>query len=583
MADNRSDQQKAKDAEMTLKNLKRIRQPFEEMIDNILKYVNHSRRLITDQESSKGQKTGIEVYDGTALSALNILTKGLCGYSVSRSFRWFTYTLPGKLNFSRTSAMRGQSGKRMDDVPEVKVWLEECEDVIYAAFLRSNLYDVMPEIVKDAASVGTVTAYLEEDVDKGRIIFTVPHFRECYIAEDRFGQVDTNYRETKYSLRQMLDKWGLEALKEADANFLNRLEKNPYDEETVIHAIYPRSDHDRSRLGGKYMPWASLWTLKKGSKLLQESGYESKPAITWRWFKNSDEWYGRSPAWDAYVDIALSQQQGQTNLIAAHKSVEPPMVGPESLRNAVVNAPGGWSWMEDSLYGKNVFPKPLNEIRNLPFSVEMQARTENMIKQHFHVDFFLMLSQAAMNKVAITATQVVEMMGEKAAILSVEIGRMETEAVNPIHDRVFDIEMRAGRIPPPPQILLDVSDGHIEVDYLGPLAQAQKRLYKTQAISAGVAKLAEISAVFPEVLDIPDPVELGKEILDSYGFPAKCMRTEDEIEEIRAQRAEKQAIAEQIQAGTEIAKALPGAGKAIEPNSPLGMIAGMGAQPGGTA
>lgn len=563
-----TDDQKAKDCEKYLDILKQIRQPYEAMIDNILTYVHHGRRKITDKGAQKGQKTGIDIYDGTALGALNLMADGLSGYTMSKSYRWFEYTLPGKLNFPRWSGMRAWSGKRMDEYPDVKEWLEACEEVLYAAFLRSNFYDVSPEIVKDAGSVGTVNIILEEDIDAGRTIFTIPHFRECYIAENIFGQVDTNYRVYKLSLRSLVKKFTLEKMMEVKRGFKKDYENNPYDELEVIHATYPRNDYDPEKVNGKNKPVASLWVLREPRAVLLESGYDESPKITWRWMKNNDEWYGRSPCWNAYIDVMTANQQGKTNLEAGHKMVHPPMVAPETLRGLVRSGPGGWTFVPEG-FGKENMPLPLNEKLQLPFAVEMQDRYDAKIKEHLHVDFFLMLSQAAMENRNLTATQVIEMTGEKAAVLGPRIGRMESEALNPVHDRMFAIEKRAGRIPEPPEILMEYGGEDIEIDYMGPLSQAQKKLFKSQGIRGGLEALAPLATIHPETVHVVDPYETAKDLLESSGFPSKDLRDKEAFDEIVQGIRQQQEVAETIASGSEIAKALPSAGKAPEEGSPL--------------
>ena len=66
-------QEKEERAAKMLTALAKVRQPFELQIDNIIEFVQHGRRKITDKDNLKGQKTGIKVYDGTAISALNLL------------------------------------------------------------------------------------------------------------------------------------------------------------------------------------------------------------------------------------------------------------------------------------------------------------------------------------------------------------------------------------------------------------------------------------------------------------------------------------------------------------------------------
>lgn len=567
--DTRSDDDKAKDVEKLLKSLELIRLPYESMINQILTFVNHSRRKIRiGKDSQKGQKTGIEVFDGSALQALNLLSDGLAGYSISRSFRWFEYTLPGKFNFPRTSGMRAWSGKRMDEYPEVKEWLESDEEVMYAAFLRSNLYDVAPSMISDAASVGTVSPIIEEDVGSGRIIFTIPHFREIFIAEDSFGEVDTRYRIYKLTLKQMVEKFGSDKMVEVKPDFKDKYKENPYSEMEVVHAMAPRLDFDAEKLNGKNKPFYSTWILRDPTKLLMESGVSDGP-VCWRWRKNNDELFGRSPAWDAYIDIMTSQQQGKTNLIAGHKMVEPPMVAPADLRGLVQSGPAGWTWIEGKVTRDNM-PLPLNERIELPFGQEQQDRTDAKIREHFHVDFFLMMSSlAAQNRQPVTATQVIEMSGEKAAVLGPRIGRLESEAMNPIHDRMWQIEKRAGRLPDPPQILLDSVGANIEIDYMGPLSQTQKRLFKSQGIRGGLESMAGLIAIHPDTVHVIEPYETAKDLLESTGFPSKDLRSKEEFNKVVGVEKERQATQEAIAAGTEIAGAVPAAGKAPEEGSPL--------------
>jgi hypothetical protein len=566
-----TDDDKVRKIESTLKLLESIRLPWEAQIDNIIKFINHGRRKISDKDGMKGQKTGIDVYDGTAISAKNLLVDGMCGYMMSRSLRWLAFILPGKFNFARTSGMRRWSGKRMDEYPEVKEWLADCEDVVYSALMRSNFYDVSTEFVGDCVTIGTTHLMSEEDLGASRTVYTVPHFRECYIAENRYGTIDTNFRVCKYTLEQLVDKFGMDKMKQLDMGFELRYERNRFEEKEVIHAIYPRKYTEPGRVDSKNKPIASLWVLRSPLKLLDESGYDEMPIFSWRWRKNSDEWFGRSPAWDAYVDVMTANQQGKSNLIAGHKMIEPPMVGPEDMRGKVNTGPGGWTWINSM---ERQMPQPLVTGIQLPFGKEQQERTDNAIKEHFHVNFFLMLYQAAFNKVDLTATQVLGMQGEQAAVLGTRVGKLESEGLNPAIDRQFAIESRAGRIPEIPQILLDVGVERIEIDYMGPLAQAQKRLSKSRSLQAGLQMIQEVVNATGAPPDKVNVDGVYDEIFESTGFPPRCIRTDDEVLEIRESRARQQVKQAELENAIQITKAMPAAGKAVEEGSPLSAMSG---------
>ena len=220
---NRDDDQKAKDCLKYLLVLAEQRLFWEPMIDNIIAYVNHGRRFITDRDLWDGQQTGQYVYDDTAMLARNKLRDGMVGNLCSRNQPWFALELPGKLNFPRTSKMRSWSGQRVDSYPQVQQWIQDSQDVMYSAFNRSNFYDVNTEFISDGATCGTGYMLAEEDIENARIVFTVPHFREMFIAENQYGQVDTDYRVYKMTLRQLAQKFGWDKMCGIEHEFRKRL------------------------------------------------------------------------------------------------------------------------------------------------------------------------------------------------------------------------------------------------------------------------------------------------------------------------------------------------------------------------
>lgn len=568
MAEKQTDEKTAKDIIRYHEYLKQIRLPFESVVDDILEFVRQSKPIRSTQ---KGQKLTGNVYDGTAISALNLWADGMYGYLCSPNLDWFSLTIPNTVNFNRMSAMRQFNGKRIDDIPEVAQWLNDSEDVMKSAFLRSNFYAVMPQFFRDGGSIGTAAMDIEEDIGKGRIFFTPIHFREYCLAEDKNGMVDTMYRRFPVTLRNLVQRFGLDTIKKVDKDFEKKYEKNPYDETYLIHAVQPRVDFDPSRIDSKSKPFGSYWVLEdKKDTLLDEGGYRRFPSIGWRYRKETDEVYGRSPAWDAYAEIMLGQQEARTNLIAGQKMAEPPMVGPEDLRGRVNSGPKGWTWVEQM----GDAPQPLNTGIQLPFILEMRERTGKAIEKHFNVDFFLMLSQAAYNKVFLTATQVIQMAGEKAAVLATRTDTLNIEAFNPIIDRVWDIELEARRLPPPPDIMKEFGGGNIEIDYLGPLAQAQKVMFETQGIKASLETGMQIAQIFPEALDILDGDEMMREIFKANRAPAKTMRSKEKVDELRQQRQQQQQMQAGIEQMSQVATALPGASKTIESGSAIDVLTG---------
>lgn len=579
--------QRAKDAHKYLEVLADERLPYEPLIDYLIMYVNHGRRSIQGKDLWPGQPTGLEVFADTAMTSANMLVNGMVGYLCSRNQSWFAFELPGNLNFPRSGAMRAWSGKRIDSYPEVQKWLQNSSDVCYSAFNRSNFYDVSTEFIRDCVTAGTSHLLVEEDVAQSRTVCTVPHFRECYIAENDFGQVDTNYRVYKMTLRQLVQKFTLETMERADLDFKREYESNMHAEREVLHAVYPRKDYDPGPVSvGKRKRWASDWIYRKGGKvlgkqasddqftMLSEGGYDSMPSMSWRWRKNSDELYGRGPAHDAWVSIALDNQMGRTNLITGQKAAQPPLVADSALRNKIMRGPDGITFIDNVRGSVSAYaPVPLNGtgIQQLPFNLEYQDKVAQSIRDHFHTDVFMLLTQIGQQKGMgrPVTEQIFEMQNEKAAILGTIIGNLQSEGFNPLINRFFDIESRAGRIPEVPQILLDSEHGPVQVQYLGMLAQAQTRLSKMRSIQSAVAGLQSITQFDPLAMHAVDTDQAVREFWDAAGAPVSCLRDAKAIARIRQMAQEQAQKQQQIENAPKIAKAAALAGKGAEADSPL--------------
>jgi len=590
----RTEDQKAKDAEKYLEILAAQRIFWEPMIDNIIMYVNHGRRFIQDRDLWPGQQTGQEIFDDAAMLARNRLVDGMVGNLCSRNMAWFGLEIPGKINFPRTSGMRAWSGQRIDSYPQVQKWIQECQEVLYSAFNRSNFYDKNTEFISDGATCGTAYLLIEEDIKNSRTVFTVPHYRECFIAENEFGMVDTNYRVYKMTLRQMAEKFGMETMKDADPNFEKDYESNLYSERDVLHAIYPRADFDPNKIDAKNKKWESVWVYRRGGKMLpvsgsyknsddkitmlHEGGYDSMPIISWRWRVNSDEVYGRGPAHDAFVSIAKANQMGRTNLVTAQRAAEPPLVAYSDLRGAIQRGPNGITYVEANRGDIRArMPQQLTTgVQNLPFTVEYEDRVAKIINEYFHTDVFMMMSQLAQggDTSRMVVDQVQEIQGEKAAILGTRVGNLQAEAFDQIINRMYEIEAAAGRIPDPPDILLSMPHGGVMVQYLGPLAQAQTRLTKVRSIQSGLQMLGQVAQMNPTSVDIVDYDQTAKEILDSVSFPASCLRDERQVTAIRQQRNVMAAQERQSETIPKMAKAAANLAKSPESGSILQKLMG---------
>jgi len=136
-----------------------------------------------------------------------------------------------------------------------------------------------------------------------------------------------------------------------------------------------------------------------------------------------------------------------------------------------------------------------------------------------------------------------ERQAEKAAVLGTVIGRISSEFLDPIIDLTFDIAMRGKRLPPPPPAFVQAMQqdgGRIEVDYLGPLAQAQKKFHVTQGATQSMNAVAPLMQMNPQIADLINWDQLALEIMRAYGMPQKIVRDKTEVAQLRQQKAMQQ-------------------------------------------
>jgi hypothetical protein len=151
-----------------------------------------------------------------------------------------------------------------------------------------------------------------------------------------------------------------------------------------------------------------------------------------------------------------------------------------------------------------------------------------------------------------TATEVRERVFEKMLILGPILGRLMNELLDPLIHRTFSILSRNNKLPPIPPIL---RGQEYKIEYISPLAKAQ-RMAEAQSIKEFLGLMGELAKVNQTVLDNLNFDEAMKELSNIYNAPANMLRSDDEVQKLREQRAK------MIQAQQEMEMAQVGAGAA---------------------
>jgi hypothetical protein len=517
--------------------LKDRRSLFDTLQEDVAKHVIPFRQDWTP-DVQQGQKHGTHIWDGTPQGAVNIFTNGMYGNVVSPALPWF---------------MIQSSDDLLNDIASVKAWAQEATKAVSRALYRSNFYREMLPFIADWGTIGTATLYSELDEATQRIAFNAIHPKQIYIATDRFGFVDTVFREYKISLRNAVDQFGLESLSETHKNMY---EDDKFKEIKILHAVYPRVDYDHTRKDVQNKPFASVWIDIENNRVFRISGFDEFPYAVGRYAVNTGEDYGRSPAMESLPDIKGLHKIGKDLLQASDMHVNP-------MYNVPVDQKGQVRIGSKKI---NYFTDPQRVVHragvegNYFVGVDREQRKQENVREAFHVNFFLMLQNAERG---MTATEILERQSEKAIVLAPAVGRLTFEVLDKIISRTFNIEFEAGRIPPPPTAITE-NQNEVEVTYLGPLAQVQARLFENRGLINGLEVIAPLIKIWPEIRDNYNPDEIADVVSDSYNMPQKVRRSVEEILTLRRSQAQAAQAAQEQAAAESTARALKDAGAANE-------------------
>lgn len=538
------------------KSMEMVRDPYETgMWEDIGRFVNQRRKDITlsSVTNDKGRNLGTQIYDGTPAGALNTWADGMQGLLLSG--RWFKSVTENPL---------------VNKIDRVREWLQVYDLKMYSAFDRGNFYAMIPQWLRDGGSIGTATTFTEEIIGTGRISHTPVHPREVFIAENQFGEVDTWHRKFMMTAKKIFEKFGEKTSDQVKKD----AEEHPDKEYEIIHAVFPNKDRVYGKRTSSNKPIRSVYMESKTGdrgkvgQIVRDSGFDISQYTTWRFRKNSDEVYGRSPAADALTEVFTLNQMGKTLLEVAQLSANPARNVPLEMRGRVRMNPKGNNYYDDP---KRIISN-INSGVNYPISAKEREEVRNSMEDKFRVKFF----NAFIGRTGeATREEILAIKNEQAGLLIAQVDMLYIEGIKSFFDIVSDIEDRRGTfteeagMPPIPEEILE-SGGRINFILTGPLAQAQREIRELEPIQKTLGNLSEAAAVLgPEMLDGVNKDELQEIIMEAGSYPQIAMNSRDKRQEIRDARAEKQAQLEQQQLAIEAGKSpnlmkAPEAGSAAE-------------------
>lgn len=511
-------------------------------------------------DGNRGERRNLQIIDGTGPMAVRTLSSGMMAGITSPARPWMRLTTPDP---------------DLANFPKVKDYLWIVTQRLLAIFQKSNLYNSLPVLYEDLGVFGTAPMLAEEDFDSVMRFntFGVGSYR---IAKDHRGMVNTFVREFRMTIRQLVDKFGSETPDgKPDWSKFSAYVKEQYDRgnyETwidVVHVIQPNAEFDPRRLQSKYKRFESCYYergtgggmsgsyMRQGpdeNKYLRESGYDMNPILCPRWSVTGEDVYGtKSPGTIALGD-ARQLQWGEKKIAKAiDKMIDPAMVGPTSLRGQKASLLPGDITFSDAASNNGGF-RPAHEVQfRLDFAEQKQEQVRGRVRRAFFEDLFLMLANDTRS--GTTAREIEERHEEKLLALGPVYEQLNQDLLDPMVDLAFYYASRFDVLPPPPEELEGMD---LKVEYISVMAQAQKLV--------GIGSLERFTGFVGQVAQV-DPSALDKvnrdELIDQYGealsVPPGIILSDDQVAEIRGERAraaQAREQAEMISAGAKAAKDL---------------------------
>ena len=486
------------------------------------------RKATINTVRTRGEKAHKDRFSSAPMHYHEVLAANLQGTLTSRSFRWFDLIL--------------SNNDELNKDPEMKGWLQDSSKRMWSAINQSNFHSHSHEFYIDLTGFGTANIVVQAKPGPRRwngLKFRTFPIQEYIFEEDEDGQPNAVCMFYNWTARQIRSQFPNATL----SNSVTKAFKtDPNRKFMFLHWVIPRYESDPSKKDKMNMPFGSYWVDHQSEIIVEEGGFEEFPAMPTRWSRNSGEVYGRGPGSTALADIKVLNKATELALDSWAKNLDPPwfvlddgVVGKVDLRpgKGTVVRDRDALWFYESRGRPGVDQIKFEDLRN-------------SIKMTFFADQLELPQSDRM-----TAEEIRTRVELMQRVLGPTLGRLETEYLNPLVMRIFNIMFRAGAFAEPPQIVIDAfnaGETELEVKYSGPLARAE-RLTEVFSIQRLYDSMAGPAQVDPSVMDIINNDEAARVIAFNQDVPESIIRTPEEIQAIRESRAEQQQMQQQMELG----------------------------------
>jgi hypothetical protein len=500
-----------------------------------------------------GARRTDKILDSTPVQARRSLSTAVDGLLKPKTVRWM-FVKP--------------DDEDLIDDPEVKEWLDFVQGRMFKRIYDTNarFAQATGEVDDDLVTFGT--GALSIDPGQTSLEFASHHLKDVYLQVDGRGRVVAVFIMHVWTAQQAKDFFTAKGVEHAGVTVEKALgeEYEQNNKIEFVHVIMPNQFVIAENFNPKNLPFASLWIEVNEKELIHQGGMHEFPMATPRWDTASGETYGRSPAMVALPDANTLQAQTRTLLKAGQFAVLPPIFAPSQsiIGQAKLKSAGITYYDLQATVGQGsrqpIFSLDMGS--NMPIGREMQNDTRELI----WAAFFKNVLNLPVNGPQMTATEVLERKEEFVRVIGPVFGRLESEYLAPIVERVFGIMFRNNEfgltdrniVGPGGEELRSIPEAlqgkQINFEFRSPVERVRKQVEAAAALKtvqelAGVAEATQN----PSGLDHIDHDKLA-ELLDEANASG-ILLDKRAVDKMRKDRAEQQQEAQAADAERAIAAA----------------------------
>lgn len=409
----------------------------------------------------------------------------------------------------------------------------------------------------DFSAFGQCVISIELNLRKNALLYRTWHLRDVAWCEGVEGKIDTVYRNFMITAKNLVRLFP----KTVSDKIRKLAEKEPYKEIKCRHVVLPSDMYS----GKKYRtPFISLYYDCENGDILEEVGAHTLGYVIPRWQTVPGSQYAYSPAAIAALpDARLIQAMTLTLLEAGEKAANPPLLAvQEAIRSDVSIFAGGITWVDGEYDGKlEEVLRPLSQdTSGLPLGIEMQRDVRASIAEAFFLNKINLPPPTKEMTAFETGQRVSEYVRQALPLFE----PMENEYNGAVCEMTFDTLFRAGAFGPPDSIPQSLRGANMNFKFESPLSAARES-QQAQKFVETKNLLLEAAQLDPNAIKMIDVTAALRDALKSVS-PAKWVRTEREMEDIKAADAQQQQVA-QAMAGVggaaQVAEQVGKAGQAI--------------------